>query len=840
MIWIEKAIARYFQEPDLHDPKHVDPSPRNVVLFMPYLHWETDRQRERISQLLDKETERYRKDEEAEEHRQKEKRQILRGELVIPKYEIRGESIKWNRAANRKADQITPIAARTATMGLAARMSLYPRLGRLLTSSNFKKDEHGRVLPKRIVGQVLFDAAMLYEAMSNYRDKMFIRQYLHQDPPLHPRRTLDQAYYWTLKTTRTRDRDQVVYRGTKPNPEHSVDPETGQWNCLEVDDLAAEESKRQTQKPDRAKKNRHESHSPDIPLSTLGGPSQQAQQPGIAKVELDESHCIHCRSHIRKVSRLLMVDQLWMWILDEKTIITAFPRRYGMNKQDQSGVHKSIRSRLQNLRQDHIKTVFDLALIILDECSNIFFNRTKTADRHPQILDIFSQAIGNINNKQTISFQHLWDWIDKLSHLSSTRTINTDMSDIIIPLLDIRAEGRLQREIKDIIDELDIMIYINAQQKEVMKKFSKDVENLLKLVNTEQDNWASARPSSPTSSTSATSATSPNSPTWPTSPTSRTWPTPPTSPINPTVDTAETIKSNERKRNCRWFERNSQVLMDDAEDRITELKGLRQSAESTSTSLDDLLGLKQQQASVVQAWQSVQQAEEAMRQGRAIMIFTVITIVFLPLAFMASIFGMNNPQISGQGPMTITTQFKLMFGISTGIIVIVLVFAYSAFVRNLFWLAYRYLVTLVVVKTPLYDRLYLSLDWKSATLTRKVDNEIKEMKAKVKKAKQTRTTQRLNNEREMAQKMAEEKEERARRRKARASGDQQNRKTGQGRSATGPPPPPPQRANLTHATTTPGPADHEASVGSSSGTRPTFSRPDEGQTSPGRLESGQP
>jgi hypothetical protein len=44
------------------------------------------------------------------------------------------------------------------------------------------------------------------------------------------------------------------------------------------------------------------------------------------------------------------------------------------------------------------------------------------------------------------------------------------------------------------------------------------------------------------------------------------------------------------------------------------------------------LSLKQQQASVVQAWESVNQAEEAVRQGRSIMIFTLITIVFVSLS----------------------------------------------------------------------------------------------------------------------------------------------------------------------------------------------------------------
>jgi hypothetical protein len=45
--------------------------------------------------------------------------------------------------------------------------------------------------------------------------------------------------------------------------------------------------------------------------------------------------------------------------------------------------------------------------------------------------------------------------------------------------------------------------------------------------------------------------------------------------------------------------------------------------------IDQLLGMKQQQANVVQAWQAIRQGEEAVKQGRAIMIFTVITIIFV-------------------------------------------------------------------------------------------------------------------------------------------------------------------------------------------------------------------
>ena len=54
--------------------------------------------------------------------------------------------------------------------------------------------------------------------MDTYSDEQLIHKYLKAVPPLHPRRTLGQSYYWTLKDTWNRDKDQVVYRETAPDP----------------------------------------------------------------------------------------------------------------------------------------------------------------------------------------------------------------------------------------------------------------------------------------------------------------------------------------------------------------------------------------------------------------------------------------------------------------------------------------------------------------------------------------------------------------------------------------------------------------------------------------------
>jgi hypothetical protein len=49
----------------------------------------------------------------------------------------------------------------------------------------------------------------------DHGDEMLLRKHLLTPRPVHIRRTLDQSYYWTLKDTKHRDCDQVVYRDTE-------------------------------------------------------------------------------------------------------------------------------------------------------------------------------------------------------------------------------------------------------------------------------------------------------------------------------------------------------------------------------------------------------------------------------------------------------------------------------------------------------------------------------------------------------------------------------------------------------------------------------------------------
>lgn len=240
-----------------------------------------------------------------------------------------------------------------------------------------------------------------------------------------------------------------------------------------------------------------------------------------------------------------------------------------------------------------------------------------------------------------MSFHHLWHWTKRASQLYVSKFKYEDASHLHPPLLNINPEGKLQREIKDIIDELDIMININNKQKEVIKRFTKHVENIYDSSGEWRNNSRSPDDDRDYRKTASSRASS----------------------LERKLDESNEKEAKEVKEAKRirererqefiWFRKQAYDLISDVGDRVLELEGLRKSAESTAQGVSqpkrvhrrsygktlmkdpqikDLLDLKQQQASILQAWQSVKQADETVRQGRSIMIFTIVTIIFVHLS----------------------------------------------------------------------------------------------------------------------------------------------------------------------------------------------------------------
>lgn len=75
--------------------------------------------------------------------------------------------------------------------------------------SDLKLSKWGKILVPILIKKRRQDLLQTADA-----DERLLRKYLISERPVHIRRTLDQSYYWTLKDTQMRDRDQVVYRAT--------------------------------------------------------------------------------------------------------------------------------------------------------------------------------------------------------------------------------------------------------------------------------------------------------------------------------------------------------------------------------------------------------------------------------------------------------------------------------------------------------------------------------------------------------------------------------------------------------------------------------------------------
>ncbi|RDA83237.1 hypothetical protein CP532_5799 [Ophiocordyceps camponoti-leonardi (nom. inval.)] len=326
------------------------------------------------------------------------------------------------------------------------------------------------------------------------------------------------------------------------------------------------------------------------------------------------------RKEARGIGRVVMVDQLWMWILDENTILTSFPRRWGRNKPDPSAVHRAIRHHIGTLDGSKETTIYDLALIIIDECSKIFFDRTKPLDLRPEVVTIFGSAISELAEMKTMIYERFGRDVNTID--LNGITDSSEAEKLLRKSLNVHLEWSVLVEAQHIIDELQIMQQVFNHQLCVVRDFQ-----------------------------SAISETG--------------------SPV--------------RER--------AAALIADIEMRRDELVELERLPSKTR---------EQQQAGIFEAKAAIQRADEAALQGRSIMVFTVFTIIFLPLSFFATVFGMNNVEMT-KGPMPLADQLKYMIAVSGAVILVSLAFAFSALTRTAIAVGFKVLVRHVVHRLGIYD-----------------------------------------------------------------------------------------------------------------------------------------
>ncbi|EME48524.1 hypothetical protein DOTSEDRAFT_162092 [Dothistroma septosporum NZE10] len=336
--------------------------------------------------------------------------------------------------------------------------------------------------------------------------------------------------------------------------------------------------------------------------------------------------------------KIFMVDQLWMWIVGRDLIVTSFPQRWKQPRNDPLDVFEGIVEDINSIKmRDPVQNVYELAMTIAGRCFGTFDRHRKNDDGF-QFLDMFGASLGVAMDREAKRFQEFSRaseqasiWLrshqksnkilrnlkveSKVHHHASKKTDNTSHEDhpdteFIDKLLDVGPETDLLAEIKDIRDELDILKMVLNHQSNLLP----DLRNAITTLYQDDRSLGALRKVTRTFEEQEKTITNP-------------------------------LKDIER--------------MEDQAKRIYE-------------SIRDLLDLKQKHANAFEARFAREQALGAQRQGQTIMVFTIVTVIFLPLSFIAAFFAINvesfpHNAASGQPEMSFGYVSQYIFGIGLAI-----------------------------------------------------------------------------------------------------------------------------------------------------------------------------
>ncbi|KAI0865927.1 hypothetical protein F4860DRAFT_200414 [Xylaria cubensis] len=441
-----------------------------------------------------------------------------------------------------------------------------------------------------------------------------IWEFVGYDHPLNARRTLDQYGYPALQDTWARDDDQMLYKLTK---QRIVDP---------------------------LKLKRDMYHNGEGPTSAVSPGSRflssadkitrASDDKAKEEVETDPEDDI-------LNGNVLMVDQLWLWAVDNKTLMTFFPKRESHPIEgplfQQADLRNSIYNELNGDLTGRCENALDLAAFITLHAVTVLLDRSAHPDL--EIFRIFEEAIGILTERMTSSLkQFRMQSYSKLHDDSDSDDPDDNRSEAIKK----RHKRELERaerqnrentsavlELRDMEDELHTLLILFGEQQDAIKSMKSSYEKSELSVHTECGR--------------------------------------------------EYLK--EALRRLEEYEKQ-------ANDMLTRVDATRKDYEK----LQEMI---QRQAQVDEVRWSRLQAELASSQNLSVMIFTTFTVIFLPLSFFTSLFGMNTQEWGGPDPNdfpSLRVIGAISLPASALVIAITLVLAFSGRMQSLIKFSYRALL----------------------------------------------------------------------------------------------------------------------------------------------------
>lgn len=283
---------------------------------------------------------------------------------------------------------------------------------------------------------------------------------------------------------------------------------------------------------------------------------------------------------------LLMVDQLWLWAIDTTTLTTFFPKRESRPSEgamfQQADLRNSIYNELNGDLTGRCENALDLAAFVALHAVTVLLDRSS----HPnlEVFRIFEEAIGMLTERMTSNLKNF--------RMQTFKDVEADSDDEPEDNTAASIKKRHKREIERAERE-------NRENTSALLEL-RDMEDELKT-------------------------------------------------LQRLFDTQETlikrmaeVYSGEALRDITVH---GQGYLREALSRLLEYKSqtteMLERVGATRGDYEKLLEMAQRQAQVDDVRWSRLQTELASSQNLSVMIFTIFTVIFLPLSFFTSLFGMN-------------------------------------------------------------------------------------------------------------------------------------------------------------------------------------------------------
>jgi hypothetical protein len=372
--------------------------------------------------------------------------------------------------------------------------------------------------------------------------------------PLHIRRTLDQSHYFMLTDTAYRDRHQVVLK----------------------------EARKQS----------------SIPETFLTAADHTASF--IVDDEEDEEPV----QHDSEEHPLVMVDQLWLWVIGN-TVITCFPQSWTQKNGKREGdvLDRLLHHLKTEKRRSLIREPQDLVDVIISYCAGVF-NRPRSA-LGLGLHDYFETSVGRAADSETNLFRRF----EKTSAMDPTVLMKTNEGKAQLErLFNIVPEVKLLDKTKDNVDELRMILRILNDQALVMT----DMAFILQKDSQPRSSQLTQSPQKLDAEISPHKIT--------------------------TTFTEGAAEGPIRSETISVASRNRHPIIDA---NIRDFDRMLSHANASYDALNHLLDLKQKHATVTEARFAGNRADETARQGNTIMFFTIVTIIFGSTSFVTAFFALN-------------------------------------------------------------------------------------------------------------------------------------------------------------------------------------------------------